>query len=106
MVNKSERSQMISKLAERLIETMMEEAVSRLPKEQALLDLITSRTSEGQQKEPSSSFNAGREQPHEQATGGDSSEDTKRDWVMEMLLEMHPDHTEEEIKEAAYGLLG
>ena len=105
-VTKSERLQETTKLTEELPEVVEEEAMQQYEIEEALLYPLTGTVPRSWQEDSSLPEDGEEEQQNEQTTGGTSSEGKKRDWVMETLLETYPNLTEEEIKEAAYGLLG
>jgi len=105
-MNKSEQLQAILKAAQETVDTMEWEATQRQQKEQALLKMLSKSTSGQRPKGSNSSGGAGRAQPKGKTTGTKNAKGSTLDWVMENIKERYPDLTEEEIIEAAGGLLG
>ncbi len=105
-MNKSEQSQAMLKAAQETADTMEWEATQRQPKEQALLKMLSKSTSGQRPKGSSSSGGAGRAQPKGRTTGTKNAKGSQGYWLMEKLKANLPHLTEEEIREAAGGLLG
>ena len=105
-MTKSDRLQETTKLAEEVAEVVEEEAMQHYQIEEALLYLFTGTVPRSWQEDASLPEDVEQEQQNEQTVGGVPSQNTKGDWLIKSIQKRYPDLTEEEIKEAACGLLG
>jgi len=105
-MNKSEQLQAMLKAAQETADTMEWEAAQRQQKEQALLKMLSKSTSGQRPKGSNSSDGAGVAQPKGKTTGTKNAKGSQGYWLMEKLKANLPHLTEEEIREAAGGLLG